>query len=129
MSEIPPTPWQQARENRKSQRQEERLAKLPNATKQINSGRTWFSKRDVRLGGFLVEARTTGARSYSISKNEFEKLTREAFGTPPGQLPGMQIDFEGETILSLFVMRLDDHLAREARIANLEATVKELREK
>lgn len=128
-SVVPPTPWEQAKANRRSRRQEERLARLPDAKKQINSGRTWFSKRDVRLGGFLVEARTTLKKSYSIVREEFEKLTREALGSPPGQLPGMQIDFEGESTLSLFVMRLEDHLAREARIANLEGRIKELNDK
>lgn len=128
MPEVPPTPWEQATANKRSQRQEKKLGKLPDATKQINSGRTWFSKRDVRLGGFLVEARTTMARTYSIDRREFEQLTRQAFGSPPGQLPALQVDFEGESTLSLFVMRLEDHLEREARIANLEARINDLSE-
>lgn len=127
MSEIPPTPWEQARTGQKSRRQESRLAKLPGGRQQVNSGRTWFSKRDVRLGGFLVEARTTSKRSYSISADEFETLTKDALGTPPGQLPAMQIDFEGDVPLHLFVMRLNDHLDREAYIASLEAKLKEKR--
>ena len=121
------TPWKQARENQRSRRQEERLGKLPDGRPQVNSGRTWWSKRDVRLNGFLVEARTTDSASYTISRVEFEKLTRDAFGTPPGQLPAMQIDFEGASPLHLFVMRLEDHLDREKRIAILEDKIKELK--
>lgn len=126
VAEVPPTPWDQAQQT-KSQRQESRLGKLPGGRKQVNSGRHWFSKRDVRLGGFLVEARTTGAASYTIGRPEFDAVTRQAIGSPPGMLPAFQIDFENPTTLSLFVMRLEDHMAREERIANLEAEVKELR--
>lgn len=126
MAEVPPTPWGRARRTQ-SERQERRLGKLPTGKKQINSGRHWFSKRDVRLGGFLVEARTTGSASYTLSRPEFDKLTREAFGSPPGMLPAIQLDFENPDTLSLFVMRLEDHLAREERIALLEAALEELR--
>jgi hypothetical protein len=123
--DVPETPWKQAKANLKSRRQESRLAKLPGGRAQVNSGRTWFSKRDVRLGGFLVEARTTAKGSYTISRDEFLHVQRDALGTPPGQLPAMQVDFEGEVPLHLFVMRLSDHLDREAYIATLEAKLKE----
>lgn len=128
LSVVPPTPWEQAKQ-RKSQRQETRIGKLPGGKKQINSGRNWFSKRDNTLLGFLVEARTTAAASYRIMRDEFDRLVRDAIGTPPGMLPGMQIDFEGEIVLSLFVMRLQDHMEREQRIANLESQLEELRDR
>jgi hypothetical protein len=121
------TPWRQATGNQRSQRQERRLAKEPGGKKQINSGRHWVSKRDVRLNGYLVEARTTEKKSYSISRKEFEDITRDALSTPPGQLPGLQIDFEkpGSETLSLFVGRLKDHLYLQERIAVLEQQLRE----
>jgi hypothetical protein len=121
------TPWKQATSNKRSQRQEKRLSDLPGDKKQVNSGRHWHSKRDVRLNGFLVEARTTENKSYSLQRDEFDKITNDALSTPPGQLPALQIDFErvqGET-LSLMVVRLKDHLEREARIAVLEQQLRE----
>lgn len=99
------TPWDEARSHQKSQRQERRIADLPDGKKQVNSGRQWHSKRDVRLGGFLVEARTTDAQSYRVEKKEFETITRQAVGTPPGCLPAMFIEIDG---LRLVVTREQD---------------------
>ena len=99
------TPWKKAREKQAYQRQEERLAASPGARAQVNSGRYWFSKRDVRKNGFLIEARTTQAKSYSISAEEWDKLTNESFTQPPGLLPAMQIDLQGSR---LWVMRQED---------------------
>lgn len=115
------TPWEKADAQRKARRQEDRMGKKPGAQKQVNSGRTWFSKRDVRWNGFLVETRYTDNKTYPIERDEFKRMTSDAIRTPPGQLPAMQIDFgEPTSTLSLFVMRLQDHEAREAYIAELE---------
>jgi hypothetical protein len=118
------TPWRQINDQRKSQRQEGRLAKLSGGSKQINSGRNWFSKRDVRLNGFLIEARTTEKASYSIKKEEFENIVKNALSTPPGMLAAMQIDFPG---LHLFVMRLEDHLFFQEYVQNLLAEIQTLK--
>lgn len=119
------TPW---REGNKSERQERRLAQLPGGRKQVNSGRRWFSKRDVTLREFLVEARTTDKKSYRIDRDEFLDIVRAAMRTPPGKLPAMQIDFETPTDrLSLFVIKLEDHQAREAVIQNLLAEINRLK--
>lgn len=128
------TPWDQARsKRRKSQAQEKRIAALPGGRQQPNSGRIHaIARRDAQLGGYLVEARTTGKGSYSIQRDEFLRIERDAFGTPPGQLPAMQIDFEPENTalrtLSLFVTRLEDHTAQTALIGLLEQRVSELEE-
>lgn len=121
-------PWKKATQMQKSIRQEERLARLPGGKKQVNSGRTWFSKRDNQLTRFLVEARYTDTNTYSITRTEFEDITKHAFGTPPGQLPAMQIDFARPTdTLSVWVMRLEDQVEQQQYILALEAQVKELR--
>lgn len=126
-SEVPQTPWHKATANQRSQRQEKRLGDKPGGERQPNSGRLWFAKRDVRLNGFLVEARTTKSASYTISQPEFDAIIRQALGTPPGQLAAMQIDFEQGSGLSLFVTRLEDHEWMIERLAALEAEVEELK--
>lgn len=105
-SAVPATPWEQANAQRKSRLQEEKLGKRPGGRKQVNSGRHWFSQRDVRLNGFLVEARTTDSNRYCIEAKEWESIVADAFSTPPGMLPAMQIDLGSH---SLFVCRLEDH--------------------
>lgn len=77
------TPWQQINDQRKAARQERGLAKLEGGSKQVNSGRSWFSKRDVRLNGFLIEARTTEKGSYRLDKDEFDQVTKDALATHP----------------------------------------------
>lgn len=63
-------------------------------------------KRDARVfGHFLVEARTTDAKSYRISKDEFLDIQKQAIRQPPGCLPAMSLDIDG---LRLFVIREDD---------------------
>jgi hypothetical protein len=120
------TPWSRANSQRKSERQEQRIAAKPGGKKQVNSGRHWPYKRDNRLNGFLVEARTTDAGSYRISKEEYEKLINDAILTPPGLLPGMAVDLGG---LELFIIRQDDHDYREKLIGDLIDEVKTLKEK
>lgn len=62
---------------------------------QINSGRTTHrSPRDAKLWDFLIEARTTDKKTYSLDAKEFIDIRNQAFRTPPGCQPGMQIDFE-----------------------------------
>jgi hypothetical protein len=107
------TPWKQANKQRKARREEERVGKLPGGSKQVNSGRHWFNRRDNTLCGFLVETRITNSGSYSINKDEFEKITREAFSTPPGMLPAMMVNIQG---LKLIAIRQEDFLAIQAMI-------------
>lgn len=80
--------------------------------KGVNSGRTsWRWKRDGKLREFLIEARTTDAGSYSISKKEFLHIKREALKTPPGLLPGMQIDIQELQLLAIEVTAFEDLFA------------------
>jgi hypothetical protein len=120
----PSSPWEraQALRSRKpksaSQKQEEGLARLPGGRKQVNSGRTHFSHRDVRLNGFLIEARTTMAGSYRIDKSEFLDIKRDAMRTPPGLLPAIQPDIQD---LRLITFELYDWQYMKQYIAALEA--------
>jgi hypothetical protein len=111
------TPWSRARKTR-SQLQEERIGDMPGGQKQVNSGRFWRWKRDGILHEFLIEARTTEKGSYSINKEEFQKIKREALQTPPGLLPGMQIDIQD---LSLIVVETKDWQEIYTRLITAEA--------
>lgn len=110
------TPWEKAVQER-HKRQEKRLGQMPGGRHGVNSGRFWRFKRDGKLYEFLIEARTTEKRSYSISYDEFQSLTREAYKTPPGMVPGMQVEILD---LNLMVIRLTDFQAMQQRLMELE---------
>lgn len=93
--------------------------------KQVNSGRFWRWKRDGILFEFLIEARDTTSASYSISKNEFQQIRQEALATPPGLLPGMQIDIQD---LSLIAVETKDFQALCLRLVELEAELEAMRD-
>lgn len=116
------TPWQRARKSR-SEKQEARIGKMDGGERQVNSGRFWRWKRDGKLYEFLVEARTVEkSRSYTISKDEFQHIRRQALQTPPGLLPAMQIDILD---LSLMVIELTAFQDLYARLIALEAAQKD----
>jgi len=101
------TPWTRARKLR-YQIQEERLNSLPGGQKGINSGRLRPFKRDGRIYDFLIETRINqkpGAKTATISKQEFQELRRQALGQPGGMKPGMQITIDD---LDLMVVDLAD---------------------
>lgn len=106
------TPWQKQLKP-KHQRQEENLGNRPGGQRQPASGRIWRFARDVKLMGFLIEARTTEKPSYRISLEEWLAIEQQAHMTPPGCLPAMQIDIQGH---SLIVTRLVDFEDRENRL-------------
>jgi hypothetical protein len=117
------TPWDRAAKT-KSEKQEEKISRMPGGSKQINSGRsTWTSKRDNILGlvfKFLVEARTTDKKSYRVDKQEFLDLRKQAFQTPPGLLPMMVVDIDG---LVIAVVELKDMNEIQTRMLDLEEKI------
>jgi hypothetical protein len=116
------TPWLRAKTKTKSQRQEERLGAMEGGKKQVNSGRFWRWKRDAVLHNFLIEGRTTDAGSFRIEKQEFQDMRKQARQTPPGLLPGMQIDM-GD--LHLMVIELSAFQDAQMRILELEALMEQ----
>ena len=119
------TPWQRAKGKTKSQRQEDRLGRMDGGKKQTNSGRFWRWKRDAILHNFLIEARTTDAGSYRISRSEFLDIRYNARQTPPGLLPAMQVDL-GD--LHLMVTELTAFQDAQMRILELEELLARERE-
>lgn len=110
------TPWSRARKARHLQ-QEESLNQLQGGRKTPGSGRIWRFPRDGRLWDFLIEARTTIKESYRIQKHEFLQMKQEAITTPPGLMPGMQIDLQD---LKLIVIELHVFQDMCARLVALE---------
>jgi hypothetical protein len=121
------TPWDQARRKTRSMRQEERLGQMSSGKAQVNSGRHWRWKRDGIVHEFLIEARTTEADSYRIERKEFLDIQKQALQTPPGLLPGMQIDIgSGATGISGMFIRTQDFQDMYVRLIELEELVKEI---
>lgn len=96
MSSMEP-PWKKVLKP-KHRQQEERIDKL-GGQRQPASGRIWRFKRDGVLLGFLMEARTTESRKYTIDLDEWLNIERAAHMTPPGCLPGMMIEISGHRLV------------------------------
>jgi hypothetical protein len=111
MSEMIP-PWQRLLKP-KHRQQEESIDKL-GGRRQPASGRIWRFKRDGVLLGFLIEARITDKRKYTIDLDEWLQIEKEAHMTPPGCLPAMMIEIAGH---SLMVTRQRDFQDRENRLS------------
>jgi hypothetical protein len=107
------TPWKRRDARQRSKRSEEEVGRLPGGKKQVNSGRTPFSRRDAKLNEFLLEVRDTDNDTYKLSRKEFEKVVIDAAREPPGYLGGMRISLQG---YPLIVMREKDYLAFKGRI-------------
>lgn len=102
---------------------------MEGGSKQPNSGRIWRFRRDNKLWNFLVESRTNekpGVDTYRISRKEFLQIEQEAFATPPGLLPAMQIDIQE---LQLFVCRLTAAQQLQERLIKLEGEIELLKGK
>ena len=124
---MPPkieTPWARARKL-KYQEQEDRTAKKPGATAQLNSGRTWSALRDVTLktflGKLLIDNKTTELPSYRLTKPDWHGLKRDANRTPPGCLPALQIDIQDLKLMVLEELTWDELVKYVLRLeTNLE---------
>lgn len=105
---MPELPWRMGKK-KPYEKQEERTSKKKGGRKQLNSGRTWSALRDVKRkvgdATYLYDNKTTTSRNYTLTKDEFMSLIRDANRTPPGCRPVLQIDFNnGGNILSLVVI-------------------------
>lgn len=91
-------PWKNKLKSR-NQQQEQGLQVTHPA-----SGRLWRWKRDGRFYDWLIEARTTEAGSYTIKRDEWQDIKRQALQTPPGCMPAMNIEIQD---VSLIVVERD----------------------
>lgn len=75
------TIWAKARTRQKHHLHEAYAGQGEDARPQINSGRSWFSKRDAIRGKtylFVIEARSTDAVQFSINAKELRKMRQDA---------------------------------------------------
>lgn len=61
-----------------SQAQEKRVARRLGGKVQPASGAGWMRKGDVSTSEFLIECKTTAARSYRLDIDTIQKIDREA---------------------------------------------------
>lgn len=126
MSELK-TPWQRAKETR-SQKQEKGFAKRTGARPQINSGRVWSSLRDVTLNSFLgkllVDNKDTESGSFTIRKDKWEELKRDANRTPPGCVPALQVDIQDLHLLVIGLSTWDEAMEHIMYLEGLVAKLK-----
>lgn len=94
----------------RSRRQERRLAKTLDGKPTAASGAFWSHKGDVRSEDFLVEAKTTEKASYSLKKEIWEKIRREAL--LDGRMPVLAIQIQDR---NLVVLDEEDFLALTER--------------
>lgn len=83
------------RNKKKSQKQEKRIAEDLGGNVQKASGATDFAKGDVRADNLLVEAKTTGQKSYRVDRDEITKIQAEALERGASDW-AMQIEFQGQ---------------------------------
>jgi hypothetical protein len=83
------------RNKTRSKLQEKRIAKDVGGKVQKASGATAFAKGDVRTEGLLIEAKTTGQRSYRVDISEITKIQSEALAKGASDW-AMQIEFQGQ---------------------------------
>ncbi len=79
---------------KKSQKQEDRLAKKLGGRKQTGSGSKKFNQGDVRMPEMLTEAKRTDKKSISIKVEYLRKITEEALAYDC--VPAVAIEF-GDT--------------------------------
>ena len=118
------TPWTRAKKT-KSQLQEKSIGRMEGGKQQVNSGRFWRWKRDGILHNFLIEARTTDAESYRIERKEFVQMRKQALQTPPGLLPGMQIDIQDLSLMCIETSAFQD---MNLRLVELETKLERYEE-
>jgi len=92
-------PLNSRRLRRASTHQEKRVARAIKGRVSIASGALEIMKGDAGNEKFLVECKLTKKQSFSLTRNTWEKIRREAMLT--GKLPAMHLDIAG---LRLYVI-------------------------
>ena len=95
----------------RSRLSEKELAKKVGGRVQIASGAMPVAsmKGDVKTKVFLIDDKTTGAKSYSLKLADFRKIRKQAFQA--NRRPAMRVHFENEgEPVSLYVIEERDFL-------------------
>jgi hypothetical protein len=103
--------------NKKSKKQEARLAKdLIGGRAQIASGALDYWDNDVCSDAFLMEAKYTEAKSYSIKVKYWDETEKNAFSI--GKLPVLVIEFDPQR-KGLAVIRYEDFIEFDRLLGGL----------
>lgn len=93
-----------------SQKQEKRLEKSFDGRRTAASGAFWSSKGDVKADKYLIEAKTTAAKSFSLKSSELKKIETEALLV--GKVPLLCVELVDRNYV---VLLEDDFLELESR--------------
>ena len=95
---------------KKSNKQEESLARKVGGHTQAGSGNQWHSKGDVQDKQFLHECKYTKNKSFSVSLKLWNEIEQKAFQMG-GKTPAIEILLgEGQENKKLIVLSEDDYL-------------------
>lgn len=95
---------------KRSQAQERRLEKAFDGQRAAASGAFWSRKGDVRGEKYLIEAKTTAAKSFSLKSSELKKIETEALLV--GRVPVFCVEMSGRNYV---VLLEDDFLELDSR--------------
>jgi len=118
MEDVPQTPWHRATASRRAQRSERQLARSTGGRQQPASGAFPGRKGDVIENGFLVDDKFTDHKSYTLTVEQWRKISMEAAMTPPGLRPRMRITLPDTP--RLCVMLEEDYLAMMAHVTDID---------
>jgi len=76
------------------QRKEKSDEKVFKGRRTKGSGKTWYSKGDIKTFTFLIECKSTVKGSFTISRKTWGKISREALLS--SRIPVLSIRFEKE---------------------------------
>lgn len=103
MADLPPTPWNRVQQGRRALKSEQAGAKKLSGRRQPGSGNNWFAKGDLRANGFLIDDKYTDEKSYRLTAETWQKITRESAQTPPGLRPSLRIHIAGLPVLRVLL--------------------------
>lgn len=93
-----PKLFEQEHNNKKSKKQEKRIANKLNGKRQKGSGAIRHHKGDVKTPDLLLEAKRSDKDSISLKKEWLEKISKEALVS--GRVPALAIEFGTADILT-----------------------------
>lgn len=98
---------------RASRRQEDRVAKRVNGTRNAGSGSFWSRRSDVRSSDLLIECKWTAAKQITIKAHVLEKNFVEAVAD--GREPVLSLELNGRNYV---IVLEDDYIETRERLAS-----------
>jgi hypothetical protein len=83
--------------HKRSKDQENRIAVAYKGSRNVMSGAGWSKKADVRTNRFLIEAKTTENKSYSLKLSEMREIRKQAL--VDDRIPLFMIEIQGHNFV------------------------------